>query len=268
MNIIKKYLKNNPCYKANRSIKVKGLMLHSVGVNQPDPLVFVSSWNRSTFTSACVHGFVGLDDAYITLPCLEKTGTSGHGAAHRGWHGGGKSNDTHIGIEMCEPSNIKYTGGASFTCTDKSKAIQFVEQTTQNAVELFALLCEYHNLDPLSDGVIISHAEGYRRGIAANHGDPDHLWRQLGMNYTMDTFRQNVALQMEGEMTQEQFNKMMDTYLAQLAKKAPDGWSADARRWAERNGIIAGDGTGDKQYKSFCTREQMVTFLQRMSNLK
>ena len=29
-----------------------------------------------------------------------------------GWHGGGSSNNTHIGVEMCEPACIKYTGGA------------------------------------------------------------------------------------------------------------------------------------------------------------
>lgn len=31
MKVVKHLLKRNPCYKAGRKIKVKGLMLHSVG---------------------------------------------------------------------------------------------------------------------------------------------------------------------------------------------------------------------------------------------
>ena len=68
----------------------------------------------------------------------------------------------------------------------------------------------------------------------------------------------------EEEMTQDQFNKMMDNYLAQLAEKPPSDWSAEARNWAEENGLIQGDDMGNLQYKSFCTREQMVIFLKRL----
>lgn len=60
------------------------------------------------------------------------------------------------------------------------------------AVELFAMLCGKFGLDPLADGVIVSHAEGHKRGIASNHGDSEHLWRQLGLPYSMDGFRRDV----------------------------------------------------------------------------
>ncbi len=96
-------------------------MLHSVGTPQPNPLSFVNAWNSAGYDSACVHGFIGADDVYITLTVLEATETSGPGKAHRGWHGGGSSNNTHIGIEMCEPSCIKYTGGAAFACSDRER---------------------------------------------------------------------------------------------------------------------------------------------------
>jgi hypothetical protein len=94
---------------------------------------------------------------------------------------------------------------------------------------------------------------------------------------SMDTFRADVKKLLEQQtinaprqedddnMTQEQFNKMMDNYLAQLAKQGPSDWSKEARTWAESNGIIVGDGSGSKQYKSFCTREQMVVFMQRLA---
>jgi len=57
---------------------------------------------------------------------------------------------------------------------------------------LFAFLCKEFQLDPLKDGVIISHREGHTRGIASGHEDPEHLWRGLGSGYTMDGFRRDV----------------------------------------------------------------------------
>jgi len=65
----------------------------------------------------------------------------------------------------------------------------------------------------------------------------------------------------------EQFNEFMNTYLASLNKQPPSDWSKDAREWAESNEIIRGNENGEKQYKSFCTREQMVQFLHRVSKL-
>lgn len=72
------------------------------------------------------------------------------------------------------------------------------KRTYEAAVELFAFLCKEYGLNPLADGVIISHKEGHARGIATNHGDPEHLWKGLGMGYTMDTFRQAVKAKMGG----------------------------------------------------------------------
>ena len=187
MNLIQSILTNNPCYKTGRKITVKGLMLHSVGCPQPSAAVFVRNWNKASYDRACVHGFIDANtgDVYQCLPWN-----------HRGWHGGGSSNNTHIGVEMCEPACIKYTGGATFTCSDPATAKAAVDRTYKAAVELFAMLCKQFNLDPLKDGVIVSHKEGCARGIASNHGDPEHLWNQLGTGYTMNGFRAAVKAAM------------------------------------------------------------------------
>lgn len=193
MKLVKSYLEKNPCYKAGRKITVKGLMLHSVGCSQPKASVFINSWNREDFGTACVHGFIDGNDGtvYQTLPWN-----------HRGWHcasgPNGSGNNTHIGVEMCEPSCIRYTGGSGFTCSDLEKARTSVEKTYEAAVELFAMLCKEYGLNPLADGVIISHREGHQRGLASNHGDPEHLWKGLGMGYTMDTFRKAVKVKLDG----------------------------------------------------------------------
>lgn len=194
MNLIQSILTQNPCYTAGRKITVKGLMLHSVGCPQPSAAVFVKNWNNASYTSACVHGFIdgNTGDVYQCLPWN-----------HRGWHcgtgtSGQSANNTHIGVEMCEPACIKYTGGANFTCSDPATAKAAATRTYNAAVELFAMLCKQFNLDPLADGVIISHREGATRGIASGHADPEHLWNQLGMGYTMNTFKAAVKAAMGG----------------------------------------------------------------------
>ena len=66
-------------------------------------------------------------------------------------------------------------------------------------------------------------------------------------------------------MTQEQFNKMMDAYLSEQAKKGPDAWSAPARAWAEGRGIVSGDASGGKRYKALPTKEEVVQMLYNLS---
>lgn len=199
MKIIKALAVNNPYYKKNidkansnyKSFQEKGprgLMLHSVGCPQPKAEVFVNTWNKAT-AKVAVHAVLQADGTvYQCLPWN-----------YRGIHAGGVANNTHIGVEMTEPDCIKYTKGASFTCSDVEKAKTQAIGTYNTAVELFAQLCDEFNLNPMAD--IISHSEGYAQGIASNHGDPVHLWKQLGLDYTMDTFRNDVRKRLNAEIT-------------------------------------------------------------------
>lgn len=190
MKIVEHFLTRNRCYQAAQQNTKGGLMLHSVGCPQPSAQVFVNSWN-SADKSVCVHAFIDANtgDVYQTLPW-----------EYRGWHCGsgpnGSGNNTHIGVEMCEPACIRYTGGARFTCSNVEEARAAVRRTYESAVQLFAELCERFRFDPLADGVILSHEEGHKRGIASNHGDPVHLWNQLNMGYTMDEFRKAIKAAM------------------------------------------------------------------------
>lgn len=202
MNIIESFSLNNPCYKANvlktdsryknfQKNGPRGLMLHSVGCPQPSAKVFANTWNKLT-AAVAVHAVLQADGTvYQFLPWN-----------FRGWHAGGDANNTHIGVEMTEPDCIKYTGGASFTCSNPEKAKTQVEGTYKTAVELFAYLCKEYGLDPMTD--IISHKEGHAKGVASNHGDPEHLWSQLKTGYTMDTFRKAVKEAMSVEVPKEE----------------------------------------------------------------
>ncbi len=68
------------------------------------------------------------------------------------------------------------------------------------------------------------------------------------------------------DLTQERFNELLEGYFRSLREAEPSAYSADARAWAEEKGIIQGNAQGQKQYKMFCTREQMITFLKRLED--
>lgn len=199
MNLLTCILTQNDCYKANRTITPKGVMVHSTGADNPNLKRYVqplagdadygallaelgtnnnkNDWNRAGL-DACVHGFIGrLADSSVasvqTLPwnC-------------RGWHAGtgtsGKSaNDTHISFEICEDG-----------LTDPD----YFGLVYREAVELTAYLCGQYGLDPLKDGVVICHSEGYRRGIASSHADVEHWFPKYGKS--MDDFRADVAAEL------------------------------------------------------------------------
>lgn len=165
IEIRKQIATNSPCNKTGDEITVKGSMLHSVGCPQPKPEVFAKIWETST--GACVHAVTGADAYAIQcLPLFPE-----RKKARRGWHGAsgknGSVNNTHLSLEMTEPATIKYVGGATWIETgDGSNTKRHVLATYANAVQVFAKWCKEFGLNPLEDGVIISHHEGNQRGIA------------------------------------------------------------------------------------------------------
>lgn len=185
MHIIQSYCTESDCYKAGKKLDVKGLMLHSVGCPQPKAAPFIKNWNKSG-VRACVHAIIEADgEVYQLLPW----GMSA-------WHGGGAVNHTHIGVEMTEPATIQYTKGARWKeISDGKNTKSHIQAVYGYAVELFASLCNEYHLNPLEDGVVISHAEGHKRGIASNHADVEHIWKFFGLS--MDQFRKDIAKKMK-----------------------------------------------------------------------
>ena len=211
MNIIQYLSVNNDCYKANVNKQDSryttfqrrgpiGAVLHSIGCPQPNALVLAKGWNVPNKPVA-VHAVLQADGTvYQCLPWN-----------FRGWHVGGEANNTHIGVEMTEPNCIWYNenDGYKLYIKDRGKAIIHVRKTYAVAVELFAMLAKQYGWNPETD--IMSHAEAHARGLGSNHGDPEHLWRGLGLPYTMDTFRADVAKKMtETEETEMRYHTLAD----------------------------------------------------------
>ena len=196
MRLIKCMLTANDCYKAGRTITPKGVMIHSTGANNPLVARYVqpvegqsneaqlkaeiggnrnaNDWNNPGL-DVCTHAFVGklADGGVGTVQTLPWN--------HRGWHAGtgtsgGSANNTHIAFEICEDD-----------LTDEG----YFRKVYQEAVELAAMLCKTYNLNPLADGVVICHSEGYQRGVASNHADVMHWFPKFGKS--MDTFRADVS---------------------------------------------------------------------------
>jgi len=149
-----------------------------------------------------VHAIVGAESVTQLLPWH-----------WRGWHAGtgtsGQSaNNTHISFECCEPAGHSYQGGTMIGY-DAPANDGYFRAVYRNAVELAAYLCKMYKLDPLADGVLICHSEGYRRGVASNHADVMHWWPKHGKD--MDTFRAEVAAAVKGEagMTVEEAKRVL-----------------------------------------------------------
>ena len=96
MEIIKNYLTNNRCYTNNTKKSKTGYMQHSTGTPGAKASSFLNSWNKQ---SATVGVEFIIDDTGI-YQCLP--------IGIRSWHGGGSSNNTHVGCEICEPEATRF----------------------------------------------------------------------------------------------------------------------------------------------------------------
>lgn len=192
MDLIQSFATKNPCYKTNKKIKVEGIIIEGVGCPQSSARVFAHNRNRENCEGKCAHAFVDANDgAVIQLLPWD----------HRGWHCGKhprtkkNANDTHIGIQLCEPSQIRYKKKNEIELAgDKEKALNAVNTTYKSAVDLCAFLCEKFNLDPTT--AVISRMEAYDAAIASMQASPEFVWKTVGADFTMDNFRADVKQRM------------------------------------------------------------------------
>lgn len=231
INVEEAIATKNKCYQVATPLTPQGIMLHSIGTPQPNAAVMARSYNQyqPNGRSVCVHGFIQRDGTYYqTLPYTM-----------RAWHCGGTANATHVGVEMTEPASIVYTGhGADWRDLDPAATEAHVRGTYAAAVELFAQLCTQYALDPLEDGVIISHAEGAARGVASAHADPTHLWWAFGL--TMDGFRADVSAAMTAKNTDEEDEDM----IRYTTIDDVPGWARGTVKEMMDAGLIVGTGGG------------------------
>lgn len=267
------------CYQGTTTMEIKGVLWHSTGANNPNLKRYVqpsendpnflklietlgknqngNDWNHieryaglNCWIGKFANGEVG---TVQTMPWNYKPwgcGSGKKGSCNNGW----------IQFEICEAD-----------LQDK----EYFNKVYKEGCEITAYLCKKFNINPVGtvvyNGVtvptILCHKDSYDLGLGSGHADITHWFPIYGKS--MSSVRTDVLelLNQEKEdedMTQEKFNEMMNEYLRELATKAPDTWSAEARIWAENNGIVKGDIYGNKQYKKPATREEVVQFLHRL----
>jgi N-acetylmuramoyl-L-alanine amidase len=181
MNLHKLIFTACDAYKVGRKITPKGVMIHSTGANNPNLCRYVgpddgllgknkynNHWNMPG-VGASVHAFIGKlkDGSIATYQVLPWNYRAGHCAK--------SGNNTHIAFEICE---------------DGLNDPVYFGKVYKEAVELTAMLCKEYKLDPMTD--VICHSEGYKKGIASNHGDVMHWFPKHGKS--MDTFRTDVKV--------------------------------------------------------------------------
>lgn len=189
-----------------------------------------SYFSRTGNLQASAHYFV---DENETLRSVEDRDIAWHCGANTYLHKYCR-NANSLGIEICSRK-------------DASGRYYFLDETVRRAAELTLSLMEEYSI-PAEN--VVRHYDVTGKICPAPFVNDETQWLN---------FKERL------EMTQDKFDLMLESYLIRLSEKDPADWSAEAREWAESNGIIFGSGDVGMQYKSFCTREQMTQFLYRMS---
>ena len=68
----------------------------------------------------------------------------------------------------------------------------------------------------------------------------------------------------DNKQTNESFERLIAEHYEKMREMMPSEWSAQAREFCEKHGIILGDGNGNFAYKSFVTREELAVIVQRI----
>lgn len=208
MNLYTKYFTENPCmkYTGNRK-ETKGIIVHSTACGFVPAKDWYDRWNKPTVEKA-VHAFVDDTSVCQYLPW-----------EHECWGAGKKEgNQQYINFECCEPANVY----KDTYIPAKNQA--YFDKMYENAKELLVMLCKMYNL---TEKDIVCHCEGYKLGIASNHGDVKVFFGKHGK--TMDGLRAEVKKLLEKEPVKTKYEvgdivKFVGKYLY----NAPDATTASS----------------------------------------
>lgn len=202
---------NSTCYKGTGKMKVKGVLIHSTGVNNPNLKRYVqpsdgdvhknellkiigkniygNDWNHINH-NAGVNAWIGKDIngnvmTVQALPWDFKPWGCGRGSK-------GSCNDAWIQFEICEDG-----------LNDKA----YFDKVYNECVELTAYLCNLYNINPSGyttvNGVkipnILCHNDSYKIGFGSNHADVNHWFPKFGKS--MDTVRNDVVKLLQEDET-------------------------------------------------------------------
>lgn len=210
MNLYTCMQTHSTCYKGTKTMKVKGILWHSTGCNNPNIKRYVQPYE----------GDANYNDAIAKL---------GKNTAHNDWNhiarqAGlnawiGKFADGSVGTCQSMPWDYRPWGcgsGAKGSCNngwiqfeiceDNLKNKDYAEKVWNEAIDLSVYLCKMYGLNPLGYAtcgsasnvpVITCHNDSYKYGVGCNHSDINHWFPKiLGKN--MDNARQEIYAKLGG----------------------------------------------------------------------
>ena len=158
----------NRCFTNNRNYKKVGGIVHSTATPGIMAWQWFTRWNREDIAKG-VNAFVDDKEAIEYLPDTRQI-----------WHvATTQGNNYYYGFEICE---------------DKDHTKEYFVKAYANAVEHAVNVSKRMGWTGRD---WLSHKEGNRKGIASNHGDPEHWWSKFG--YNMDMFRSDVDKALAGK---------------------------------------------------------------------
>lgn len=219
--------------------EIQYLVLHYTG-NDGDTAINNAAYFQNNVVKASAHYFVDDTTVYRSVPELKVAwAVGGHLYSDVKNTGGGSmygviTNRNSINVELCD--------------TIRDGTYRASEATLANAVALCRDLMKRYQI-PIS--------RVYRHFDVTGKHCPRYFMDETAW----EQFKSRLE---ESPVSQDQFDKLMENWLRRQAAREASPASKNARQWAEAFGIISGFSDGSKQYKTFCTREQVVIMLHRV----
>lgn len=221
-------------YKKGRAGSIKYIVIHYTANNGDTAFGNANYFRSNKNLQASAHYFVDENEVWQSV---KESDTAFHCGAKHYRHSECR-NSNSIGVELCS----RKSGGGKY---------YFKGETEDRAAELVKSLMKKYGIDT---NHVLRHFDVTGKNCPEPFVRDVAQWVKFGQ----------MIIDEGEEMTAEQFEKMMANYQVAVAKKDPALWSKEARAWAEKSGIIKGDGSG-MAYQSSVTREELVMILYRFA---
>ncbi|MEA4813895.1 MAG: N-acetylmuramoyl-L-alanine amidase [Oscillospiraceae bacterium] len=227
MNEIQELLADVSNYRAGRTQKIKYIVIHYTG-NKGDTAKANCEYYHGANRNASAHYFVDENEVWCSVP---DTDVAWHCGTKRRYYHPECRNSNSVGVEMCSD----WSGG-EYVIT---------KATQKRAAELVRLLMNKYGIDA---NHIVRHYDVTHKSCPRPFVVHPEQWTAF-----------KELLGDEDDMTQEEFDAMMDKYLEERGAKSTSDYAKEVWKKATENGTVNG-----KMPRGFLTREQFVTVLDRL----
>ena len=237
-----------------------------------------------TITIHCVVGQCTVESLGNTFASPSRAASSNYGIGYdgriamyveqrdRSWCTGGKDkNGNIIRVNGISGADNDHRAITIEVASDTYAPYKITNAAYQSLLNLVTDICKRNNIKQLlwqADKNLVGQIDKQNmtvhRWFALKSCPGDYIYNLYGT--IAQEVNKRLMTEEEEEVTQEQFNEMMTTWLIQQAEKEGSDWSKDARQWAESKGLVNGDTNGKKMYKKPLTREELMMVLYRALN--